>query len=695
LPAFYAPAAPPPAPPPAREPIVAPPAPVEPARQPAAAAPEPELSEPFVPEPEIPPLPAVIDTGPWAPQLFWRSESGDAGMRAQQFETARVQVGQLDAMLNQAGEISIYRSRMEQQGSQLLFQLGELSQTVGRVRDQVRKLDIEAQAMVAARQQRHLDDPDRYGQEFDPLEMDRYSRLQEMSRALAESMTDLESLRTYLDDLRSQNEMLLLQQARVTSELQQGLMRALMVPFARQVQRLERLVRQTAQETQKKARVEFSGVEAEMDRKVLDRMVSPLEHLLRNAVVHGLETPEARRKAGKAEVGTVSVKLSREGPQLVIDVADDGHGLDLPAIRQKAVDIGLIPQNAVLGEGDIIQFIFEPGFSTAKQVTQAAGRGVGMDVVIAEIKQLGGNIETRTEAGRGTHFVVRLPLSLAITQALLIHVADETYALPMNSIEGIARLPRAELPHYAREDGPPFSYGGQSYRVRQMAELLQLHAMDTAEGEKTVPVMLVKAGERRVALAVDEILGTREVVVKAVGRQVSSVVGVSGATIMPDGAVVVILDCPALVTARMRRVLAGEVRRVLPAAAEDERPLVMVVDDSITMRRVAERTLTRNGFRVSTAKDGMDALGKLQIEFPHIVLLDIEMPRLDGFELATYMRNSERLHNVPIIMITSRSGEKHRARAEQIGVERYLIKPYQEDELIKSIHELLSREKAE
>jgi chemosensory pili system protein ChpA (sensor histidine kinase/response regulator) len=652
---------------------------------------EEEVAVPPVPEMPAPIPPPPIDTGPWAPQLFWRPEQTDAGARGQQFETARVPVGQLDTMLNQAGEISIYRSRLEQQGASLLFQLNELTQTVGRVREQVRKLDIEAQAMVTARQQRQVTPgSDRYEEEFDPLEMDRYSRLQEMSRGLAESMTDMESLRGYLDELRGQNEMLLLQQARVTSELQQGLMRALMVPFARQVQRLERLVRQTAQEYGKKVRVEFAGVEAELDRKVLERMVPPLEHLLRNAIVHGVETPAERQAAGKSDTGVVSVKLSRDGAQLVIDVSDDGRGLNLRAIRAKAEQMGLIAPGAALSEADTVLFIFEPGFSTAQEVTQVAGRGVGMDVVNAEIKQLGGNIEIQSTPGKGAHFLIRLPLSLAITQALLIHVGEELYALPMNTIEGISRLPRAELTNYCAEDGPPFNYGGQAYRVRQMSELLHLRQMDVTEGDKTVPALLVRAGERRVALAVDEILGTREVVVKSVGLQVSTVVGVSGATIMPDGSVVVILDAPALVQVRLRRALAVDVRRSEAAEAEEARPLVMVVDDSITMRRVAERTLTRNGFRVSTAKDGMDALGKLQIEFPHIVLLDIEMPRLDGFELATYMRNSDRLHDVPIIMITSRSGEKHRARAEQIGVQRYLVKPYQEDELITTINELLS-----
>jgi chemosensory pili system protein ChpA (sensor histidine kinase/response regulator) len=674
---------------------------------PLASTPTPITAEPYTPPPveeriEIPevaielPLPVTpppltplpVDTGPWAPALFTGPATG--GARGAQSEMARIAVEQLDTMLNEAGEISIYRSRLEQQNTSLQFQLSEMLQTISRIREQVRGLDTEAQAMIIARQQgQAAANPDRYQEEFDPLEMDRFSRLQEMSRSLAESMTDLESVRDVLDELRGQNEMLLLQQARVNSELQQKLMRSLMVPFARQAQRLERIVRQTSQEYGKKARIEFSGTEAELDRNVLERMVPPLEHLLRNSIVHGIETPADRQAAGKPETGAVSVRLSRDGPQLVIDISDDGRGLNLPAIRRKAVQMGLIPDTAVLGEADTIAFIFEPGFSTASELTQVAGRGVGMDVVNAEIKQLGGSIEVRTQTGLGAHFVVRLPLSLAITQALLIHVAEEMYALPMNTIEGIARVNRNDLPKYLGEQGQSFAYGGQDYRVRQMAEMLHLHDINLQEGEKSIPLLLVRAGDRRVALAIDEVLGTSEVVVKAVGLQVSSVVGVSGATILADGRVVVILDVPALAQARLRRVLTAEVRQAPVAEAEEERPLIMVVDDSITMRRVAERTLLRNGFRVSTAKDGMDAMGKLQTEYPAVMLLDIEMPRIDGFELATYMRNSEKLKSVPIIMITSRSGDKHRARAEQIGVERYMIKPYQEDQLIQSIHELL------
>ena len=348
-----------------------------------------------------------------------------------------------------------------------------------------------------------------------------------------------------------------------------------MVPFSRQVARLQRVVRQTAQEEAKYADVLFDGMESELDRNVLERMTAPLEHLLRNAVVHGLESPDGRAAAGKPAVGTVSVKLKREGTQLVMEVADDGAGLNYAAIRTKAIERGLLPIGAELGDEEIARFIFEAGFSTAETLTQSAGRGVGMDVVASEVKQLGGSLELRSEWGRGTRFIIRLPLSLALSQALMVKVGDETYALPLVTIEGIGRVPRAEAITAAGGGEATLSYGGHDYRVRSLAELIDL-THTVPEDSRTVPAVLVRlgegiaGGERRAALIVDALLGNREVVSKAVGPQLSSISGVSGATILPSGEVVLILDPAALVIDRARRRLSFRMRRyLLDAAAVD------------------------------------------------------------------------------------------------------------------------------
>jgi chemosensory pili system protein ChpA (sensor histidine kinase/response regulator) len=659
----------------------------------------------FEPAPELTPEPAAaatpaIDYGPWDPALFWRPEQTSAGLLAMRRETARVPVEQLDDLLNQAGEISIYRSRLEEHNAGLGTQLAEMTAAIRRVREQLRLMDIETEAQIAARGLGPTEDKDRYEGQFDPLEMDRYTRMQELSRALSESVGDIANLRATMDELVSEAETLLLQQGRINSQLQQGLMGTLMVPFSRQAARLQRVVKQTAQAEGKQADIVFEGIDSELDRNVLERMTAPLEHLLRNSVVHGIEMPAERRDAGKPEQGTVHLSLRREGTQLLIELADDGAGLNLQAIREQAIRRGLLPADAQVADEALAQFIFEPGFSTAKTLTQAAGRGIGMDVVMAEVKQLGGTLELGSQAGKGARFLIRLPLNLALAQTLLVKAGGETYAVPLSSIDGIARIPTARLAELYREDGPLFDYGGSGYRVRYLGDFIGLPREIDAE-QKSVSAVLVRvaeglgAQERRVALVVDQLLGNREIVTKPVGPQVSSVAGVTGATILADGRVLLILDLQALTADRIRRAqitVGGEapelpVAPVVPEQAEAN--LVMVVDDSITIRRVTERLLVKNGFRVVTAKDGLDAMAQLQTVHPAVVLLDIEMPRADGFEVAAFIRNSERIAGTPIVMITSRSGEKHRERARSIGVNRYMIKPYQEEQLMGEIRGVL------
>ncbi|MEQ8798370.1 MAG: Hpt domain-containing protein [Salinisphaeraceae bacterium] len=620
-------------------------------------------------------------------RLFWAPETAPAEDSSLP-DTARIPVVDLDGMLNQAGEISIYRARLEQRNTELQAQLREMAQTTRRLRDQLRKLDLETESQIVAR---HAEDGDRYDAEFDPLEMDRYSALHEYSRSLAESTADLMSLHGSLTDLAEQDEVLLGQQARVNTSLQQGLMRTLMVPFARQEQRLQRLVRQVAGETERPVELFIRGGDEELDRSVLERMTAPIEHLLRNAVVHGIEPADQRRLAGKPAAGRIEITLFREGTQLVIEVGDDGRGLDLDTIVARARSLGLVAEDADVSEDAAARLIFQPGVSTADTLTQSAGRGVGLDVVAAEIRELGGGLTVAAGATAGTRFAIRLPLSLAISQALFVGVGEERYAVPMGSIEGVTRLSRDELKTAAAAEGEPtLDYAGQRYRLVELAEVLGVP--DSAPGEDApvnLPVILARAGEQRAAFVAHSMIGSREIVVKPVGPQVATVPGIAGATVLADGAVMVILDLAALVQTRMRAVPRP------PAAATpaaDARPLVLVVDDSITIRRVSERFLTRQGFRVGLAKDGMDALAQLQANPPDAVLLDIEMPRIDGFELATYMRNSQALRHTPIVMITSRSGDKHRRRAEQIGVDRFLTKPYQEEQLLAEIRSVLGRE---
>ncbi len=654
-----------------------------------------DIPEPDV-EPYEEPAPAPRPRS-WSETLQWEAPT-DERLAAIRRETARVSVEQLDNMLNEAGEISIYRSRLERQINAFSIQLREVEQTIARIRDQLRSLEGETDAQIQARTagMQHGEDSDRYGEEFDPLEMDRYSRMQELTRALSESVTDLASLHTSMTDVVSETDTLLLQQGRVNTSVQQGLMSTLMVPFSRQVQRLQRVVRQTANDNGKQVELLMHGIEAEMDRNVLERMTPVIEHVIRNCVIHGLEKPDQRRASGKSETGRVWIRLEREGSKLAIQIRDDGKGLDFDRIRSKAIEKGMMKPDTKVSEAELAQFIFQPGFSTAEALTQDAGRGVGMDVVSAEVKQLGGTLDLDSETGKGARFVIRLPLSLAISQALLVQVGGEVYATPLANIEGIARLPSEELGQFL-DDQRSFAYGGQEYRVRYLGQLLGMESQPPAE-RAYVPVILVHTGEgmgiseRRVAVAVDQLLGSRELVTKTAGPQVSTVVGVTGATIQADGRVVLILDVVALVQDRLFKTLQHVSEDGGKQEREAGKPTVMVIDDSITMRRVAERVLTRHGYRVTSAKDGMDGIAQLQADTPDAVLLDIEMPKVDGFEVATFIRNNERLARVPIIMITSRSGDKHRERAAAIGVNRYLIKPYQEQQLISELKDVMTTE---
>jgi chemosensory pili system protein ChpA (sensor histidine kinase/response regulator) len=443
------------------------------------------------------------------------------------------------------------------------------------------------------------------------------------------------------------------------------------------------VVRQAAAETGKHAQLRLEGAQGELDRSVLERMTAPLEHMLRNAVAHGLESPARRRDAGKADEGTVRISVRREGSEVVLEVADDGAGLDREAIRRRGNERGLIRDDAVLADGDLDSLIFQPGFSTADEVSRLSGRGVGMDVVASEIRQLGGALDIATVRGHGTTFTMRLPQTLAVTQAVFVKIGETSFAVPIASVRGVGRISRDEFGQH----GASYVYGGEDYAVHDLGGLVG-HAPARADGHLQMPLLLVRSGELRVAVAVDQILGSREIVVKPVGPQVASVPGIFGATIMGDGSVVVILDVAPLVR---RQQVARSRDPAVEAALQRRVPLVMVVDDSITMRKVTARVLERHNYEVVTAKDGVDALERLAERVPDLMLLDIEMPRMDGYELATEMKADARLRDVPIIMITSRTGEKHRQRAFEIGVERYLGKPYQENELLRNVHDLLEQ----
>jgi len=602
-------------------------------------------------------------------------------------DMVKVNAELLDDLGNQAAETSILRGRLEQQINDAQVALNEMETTLERMRDQLRRLDTETQGSLLSRLQI---DGDAY-EDFDPLEMDRHSQLQQLSRALSESASDLLDLKETLTTRNQMAQSLLAQQARVNSDLQEGLMRTRMVPFERLVPRLQRVVRQTASELGKQVELMVGNAEGEMDRSVLERMVAPLEHMLRNAVDHGLESREARLAAGKPEQGMIALNLLHEGADIVIEMYDDGAGVPLEAVRKKAIKRGLLDPRSELSDHEVMQFILQPGFSTAEKITQISGRGLGMDVVHEEVKQLGGSMVISSVAGKGARFLIRLPFTVSVNRALMVHCGEEQYAVPLNAIDGVVRVPPAELEACYRLEPPRYHYAGRGYELRYLGELLQGERQPRLLGQSLpLPVLLVHAHDQQFAVQVDSLSASREIVVKSLGPQFAAVQGLAGATLLGDGRVVLILDVLTQLRGLHLRLAqqAGRAERevALLAGSGPARPLlVLVVDDSVTVRKVTGRLLERHGMNVLTAKDGVDAMAVMAEHRPDVLLLDIEMPRMDGFEVATQVRQDPQLKNLPIIMITSRTGQKHRDRAMAIGVNDYLGKPYQESVLLQSI----------
>jgi len=614
----------------------------------------------------------------------------------------RVRSQLLDRMVNQAGEVIITRSRLEAELALLRGSLGDMTGNLNRLRQQLRDIELQAETQMQSR----LAQAKEAQAGFDPLEFDRFTRVQELTRMMAESVNDVATVQRTLQRTVESTEDDLIAQARQTRDLQHDLLRTRMVEFEGISDRLYRVVRQTSKETGKQVRLDLLGATIEMDRGMLDRMTPAFEHLLRNSVVHGIESPQDRSDAGKEPVGLVTVHLRQEGNDVSVDFSDDGAGLDLRRIREKALSLGLVKADQPLDERDAANLIFMPGFSTAAEVTELAGRGIGMDVVRAEVNALGGRIETSTVAGSGTHFKLVLPLTTAVTHVVMIRAGDQSVGVPANVVETVRRTSAREL-QQAYNTGT-LDVGGEPVPFFWSGALLQVSNRSSAAQAKNMPVVVFRSAAQRIALHVDEVLGNQEVVVKNLGPQLSRLPGLTGMSVLASGAVVLIYNPVALAAvygeqARARSADQAEphvlettggnaVKASASMSAAAQIPLILVVDDSITVRRVTQRLLQREGYRVAMAADGLQALERLQEERPAVVLSDIEMPRMDGFDLARNIRADVRLKHLPIIMITSRIAEKHSEHARELGVDHYLGKPYSEEELLSLVRRYCTAE---
>jgi chemosensory pili system protein ChpA (sensor histidine kinase/response regulator) len=635
----------------------------------------------------------------------------------------RVRADLLDRLLGQAGEVMLTRTRLDTHMRGLRGSFSDLGSSLERLRAQLRDLEVQTESQMQSRRATEASaHPD-----FDPLEFDRYTRVQELTRMLAESVEDVATVQRNLQRAVESAEDSLSAQARQTRDLQRDLLRTRMVEFESLTERFHRVVRQAAQALGKEARLELSGGQIEVDRGVLDRMTPAFEHLLRNAVAHGIEAPALRQQRGKPTEGVVRVALSQAGNDLIVRVSDDGAGLDLVAIGERAVARG---QRAA-ADGpptfrEAAELVFGSGFSTASEVSELAGRGIGLDAVRSDVRAVGGQIEAvqteavqpeaeepeagpsgATHAGGGLGWRLVLPLTTAVTQVVMLRIGDFRFGVPSNWVSQVLRVHAAPLAaaygtrQWTDDSGPmPFFWGGAVLKLSPES------ADPEAEHARTWPVLVFRSAGQRVAWHVDEVLGHQEAVVKPLGVQLARLPGLSGATVLASGSVALIYNPVALSTVygdearAWVRSLRGGANATdalpLPAAPLSHQqafeatrpvqaPLVLVVDDSITVRRVTQRLLLREGYRVALAADGMQALEVLRNERPVVVLCDIEMPRMDGFELVRHLRRDAQWADLPVVMITSRSAAKHQEHARSLGVQHYLGKPYPEEELLQLV----------
>ncbi len=644
---------------------------------PAPAVEQPEASVAGAPVAQVPAVPVA----PAAPAIEDREAQGGART------LLRVRSDMVDRFVNEAGEIAIARTRIEGELRTLRRSMLDLTENVIRLRNQLREVEIAAESQMQARV---AEAETRHEGEFDPLEFDRFTRFQELTRMMAESVGDVTTIQQNLLKNLDAADTALHAQGRLSRDLQQALMSVRMVPFDELSDRMYRVVRQTAKELGKRANLDIRGGQIEIDRSVLDKMTGPIEHLLRNAVAHGLETPEARRAAGKGEIGQITLTVVQRSNEVSIELADDGRGLDHAGIQRRAEERGLLKPGDKPSPSRLNQLIFEPGFTTVDTVSKVAGRGVGMDVVRSETMSVGGRVEVESSWGNGARFIVHLPLTLAVTQALLVRASERTFAIPSNMVEQVLELKQDAL-DAMRATGFA-EWKDQRYTLYYLPQLLGDSKAQPAAG-RFHWILLLRSGPEVIALHVDELRGNQEIVVKNAGPQFTRLQGFSGATVLADGEISLILNPVVLAgIARVEHVNAiGEGETEIPAPVVQYVPTVMVVDDSLTVRKITSRLLEREGYRVITAKDGVDALEQLVDEKPDVMLLDIEMPRMDGFDLARNIRADERLKSVPIIMITSRMADKHRNYAMEIGVNHYLGKPYNEEELLALIEGFTQR----
>jgi chemosensory pili system protein ChpA (sensor histidine kinase/response regulator) len=613
-------------------------------------------------------------------------------------ETIRLPAVFVDNLIDRVVGLNVQQVRLSEHFNGMGVDVDELIRTVARLRQQIRALELESEAQIhdgrSSRSSSSSTVVHSSGGEFDALELDQYAEIQRISRSLAESLNDLVNLESDLSSQLRKGEQLLQEDMRTTRQIQQDLLDTRLVALTMLVPRLRRLTRQMAAELGKQVTLEVQGEECELDRNLLQHMTGPLEHLIRNAVAHGIEMPDERIRRGKSPTGRITLSVSRDEAEIVIRFRDDGQGLDREQVRQRGVELSLLGADETLPDNELDRLILRPGFTTAKTVSQIAGRGIGMDVVHSELKALGGSLQIESRTGQGAAFSMRLPFTLIVNPVLLVDVDAQVFALPLSGIQGLARLSGADVQKVLATEEQQLEFAGEFYRVRQLAEVLGMGGIAAFPPEEMLPIVFFKLHEHTVAWVISRIRGRREVVLQPLGALFKDCRLYSAATVAPDGSVFLVPDM-----AELARRIVGSDSSVMGVAAASATPKtvshvgparILVVDDSITVRRVTEKFLNTQEYAVSTAKDGMEALEQIGDFLPDVVLLDIEMPRMDGFELLGHLRRDPQWRDLPVVMISSRTAQKHREHAVALGATGFLGKPYQNEILLSTLQSVLA-----
>ncbi len=609
----------------------------------------------------------------------------DAPAAATDVQTLRVGVDRLSRILRRAGQSIVNTQRLGQLVRDAEARLGAMELHHVELSTRLRELEqtVDKQ-VVQLREQREA------GEGFDPLEMDRYDALHGLSRFVTEAVQDELEMAREARSHTSRALQMLRDEDHVLRDQHRDLLQARLVPVKTVVARLKRNVAQTASTTGKLAQLVVIGESTSMDADVLTRLTEPLLHLLRNAVDHGLETPEDRKILGKTPMGTVTLSFRRSGQEVVVTCSDDGRGLDLPTVYDKAVEYGLIAAGTKLSEDELRRLILRPGFSTKGEVTEVSGRGVGMDVVNDRVTGLKGRLDIDSTPFEGSTFTLHVPVSSGATQSLVVSCSQEWVALPADQV--VQAMAADEVIVVDVQGTPQLDYQGTHYPVYDLSVWLGFEDKAVMVS-RTRPCVLARASMGTVALLVDSVIDARELILQDIGRLARRISGVVGGAFRADGKPMFVLDVPALERAAKS---SGHVTASLALRRRlaVKRTRVLVVDDALSVRRSMEQLLEDAGYEVTSANDGFQALDSLRAKPPALVLTDLEMPNLNGLDLTRRIRELPQFMGLPVVMITSRASDKHRALAETAGVDLYLTKPYTDATLLEHVRRLTAQDAA-